>query len=143
MSESGFCRNCGLELGNDNFCSKCGTARSTSAEPSALPTRAPSVVPASGANSEKPRAVSGTWGQRLQRVLSVRIGCMGLIVAGVAAALTGALWEPLAAIVFWPVLIAFMLAAIFNDENVLNCPHCRKRVKIGASTCHHCGQTVR
>lgn len=23
------------------------------------------------------------------------------------------------------------------------CPSCRKRVKIGASTCHHCGRDVR
>jgi hypothetical protein len=32
----------------------------------------------------------------------------------VAAAFTGALWEPLAAIVFWPVFVTFMLAAIFK-----------------------------
>jgi hypothetical protein len=25
---------------------------------------------------------------------------------------------------------------------VLYCPHCRKRVKIGATSCHHCGRTV-
>lgn len=26
--------------------------------------------------------------------------------------------------------------------SALKCPHCRKRVKLGATVCHHCGRTV-
>ena len=42
-----------------------------------------------------------------------------------------------------PVYVLVLLIAILADENVLQCPLCRKRVKAGAATCHHCGQGVR
>lgn len=31
------------------------------------------------------------------------------------------------------------VGGILNDANVLDCPKCRKMVKIGAVRCHHCG----
>ena len=33
--------------------------------------------------------------------------------------------------------------AVFNDEQMIRCDQCGKRVKLGASTCHHCGYARR
>lgn len=77
----------------------------------------------------------------VERALSFRIlfGCAFVaIVAGVIASL---LWTPLAYLAI-PVFLVVWGLAIVNDDNVLRCPYCAKRVKLGASTCHHCGRTV-
>ncbi len=52
---------------------------------------------------------------------------------GVGAALMW-LWIP-AVIIVW-------IAIAADPSQVAVCQHCRKRVKLGASTCHHCGRTV-
>jgi uncharacterized membrane protein len=82
------------------------------------------------------------WGQRLQRLVSFRIGCLAAIVALIVAAIASAVWRPLVGPVFFLVFAAVMVLAMFNDRNILYCPYCRKRVKMGATTCHHCGQNV-
>lgn len=88
--------------------------------------------------------VSGApWGQRLQRLGSIRVGCVSLFVALGAAFVSSLVWEPLAGIVFLIVFLLMMIAAVFNDDNILYCPHCRKRVKMGANTCHHCARAVK
>jgi predicted amidophosphoribosyltransferase len=39
-------------------------------------------------------------------------------------------------------IILFALIAVANLGK-LKCPHCRKRVKLGAGVCHHCGREVK
>lgn len=46
---------------------------------------------------------------------------------------------------FWlvaGVLVVFVAAAAASGRLVLRCPACRKRVKLGATACHHCGRSV-
>lgn len=48
-------------------------------------------------------------------------------------------------IIFFGVLaLAFIggLLPVITGERSFSCPHCRKMVKLGATTCHHCGQSV-
>lgn len=45
----------------------------------------------------------------------------------------------------WAGLLIFGGAAVLpllNGRSALKCPYCRKRVKLGASVCHHCGRPV-
>jgi predicted amidophosphoribosyltransferase len=42
--------------------------------------------------------------------------------------------------VFWLTLAGVWL--VLNVVSPGTCPHCRKRVKFLASTCHHCGKAV-
>ncbi len=58
------------------------------------------------------------------------------ILAGIPAVL---IWEPLAAPVVVTVFFAMLALMSLNPPS---CPHCRKRVKIGATTCRGCGQQV-
>jgi predicted amidophosphoribosyltransferase len=51
------------------------------------------------------------------------------------------LWQPLVWL-GWPLYALLVLASVFDDTNVLYCPFCRKRVKLNAKACHHCGRTV-
>lgn len=39
-------------------------------------------------------------------------------------------------------IVLFILIAVANVGK-LRCPHCGKRVKLGASACHHCGREVK
>lgn len=48
-------------------------------------------------------------------------------------------------IVFWVVFaigLAGSVVPLLAGTTALKCPHCRKRVKLGASACHHCGRAV-
>ncbi len=77
----------------------------------------------------------------LQRALSIRIIFGSLFAALLISVVLGVLWGPLVYL-FFPIFALAYGGAILNDANVLYCPYCRKRVKLGANTCHHCGRTV-
>jgi hypothetical protein len=64
---------------------------------------------------------------------------LGVIAGAVAGIASNALVGPVAIVV---AVIVWVFAAV-NPQTVLYCPFCRKRVKAGASACHHCGRTVR
>jgi hypothetical protein len=38
--------------------------------------------------------------------------------------------------------IVLLIAIAAANLGKLKCPNCRKRVKLGASVCHHCGREV-
>ena len=61
--------------------------------------------------------------------------------AAIVGYLLSRLWGPLVWLT-WPLYGLLLLAAVFNDDNVLYCPFCKKRVKMGAQACHHCGRNV-
>lgn len=48
----------------------------------------------------------------------------------------GAIWAG------WAIGAGLLAFGWWRGALVLKCPHCFKRVKIGAQTCHHCGKTV-
>lgn len=37
---------------------------------------------------------------------------------------------------------AAAVVPLLTGRSALRCPHCRKRVKLGATVCHHCSRTV-
>jgi hypothetical protein len=37
---------------------------------------------------------------------------------------------------------AAMILMLSSGRTALKCPFCRKRVKLGATVCHHCGRAV-
>ena len=76
-----------------------------------------------------------------------RLGCLSLFVALVVALIAESLHFPqiLVSILFFGVLaLCFVggLLPIIRGESAFSCPHCRKMVKLGANTCHHCGKSV-
>ncbi len=81
------------------------------------------------------------WGQRLGRLFSIRVQMACFFGAAIVGYLLSRLWEPLVWVT-WPLYGLLILAAVFNDDNVLYCPFCKKRVKMGAQACHHCGRNV-
>lgn len=38
--------------------------------------------------------------------------------------------------------VAVSVTPLLAGTSTLRCPYCRKRVKLGATACHHCGRTV-
>lgn len=63
----------------------------------------------------------------------------------VAPILIGVLWHGAPSFVL---LIAFLLGLaaaavpLLTGQSALKCPYCRKRVKLGATACHHCGRSA-
>jgi hypothetical protein len=63
------------------------------------------------------------------------------VAALVAAAIIGALFHFGSGGVFAVFVVLFVLIAVTNLGK-LRCPYCRKRVKLNARACHHCGREV-
>jgi hypothetical protein len=77
-----------------------------------------------------------------ENLLSFRLGCASIVIAAlVGAGLTAIGGEGLSWLAL-PVLILVWWFGAANPGTVLYCPYCRKRVKAGANTCHHCQQRV-
>lgn len=70
----------------------------------------------------------------------IRIAAVAIVGAVIGGFLTGGSQAGV-----WAGLIlgaAGGVAPLLAGSSVLRCPFCRKRVKLGASACHHCGRTV-
>jgi hypothetical protein len=68
---------------------------------------------------------------------------LALVCAAIPAGLLSELFggsSVVMGVVFWPLFIVLWYA--IAATNVLYCPRCGKRVKLGHDTCHHCGATV-
>jgi FtsH-binding integral membrane protein len=82
------------------------------------------------------------WGQIIANLFSLRLfyvcAASSLTVGIVLAAL---IWEPLAYLAV-PLFFALWLGLSISPTTVAYCPYCSKRVKLGASACHHCGRAV-
>lgn len=82
----------------------------------------------------------GLWGGRLARALSIRALLLSLVVGVCAGVVVSLIWSSVAIMwVVWPVAAVTYLLAVFNDVQMVKCDQCRKRVKMGADACHHCG----
>jgi Flp pilus assembly protein TadB len=77
-----------------------------------------------------------------QTLFSFRFLLGNLLIAAVIAILPSLLWPVLGSVVFFAAFAVLVVVGATNPELVLYCPHCKKRVKAGASACHHCGRTV-
>lgn len=83
------------------------------------------------------------WGRRLRKLTSWRVLGTAILVGILGGLALSYIWEPLGTWAFWPLFVTALLLAMFNDDAVLYCPHCGKRVKVGHDTCHHCGRDVK
>ncbi len=79
----------------------------------------------------------------IARALSIRVIALSLVVGVCAGVLLQLVWPgvPLMPVV-WLVAAACYVMAVLNDEQMIRCPRCMKRVKMGADTCHHCGYSA-
>ena len=67
----------------------------------------------------------------------IGVGLLGAVVGGFATSGN--------TVGVWAGFLIFGGAAVLpllNGRSALKCPYCRKRVKLGASVCHHCGRAV-
>jgi hypothetical protein len=78
---------------------------------------------------------------RWERLLHFRFWLACVLVALAPTALLMWLWEPLrwTSWLFLPVVVAVGVA---GGPVAYVCPHCRKRVKAGATVCRRCGRDV-
>lgn len=127
------CHACGESLYFEaRFCSACGTNVRAATGPGFSTRR--------GSPSEG-KSAAQIWMGRIGRLLSIRIWIGSLFGCLIISVILGMIWEPLTwtFFVLWP---ASLFAWFFADDQELTCPWCRKLVKLGATTCHHCGRVV-
>ena len=70
----------------------------------------------------------------------IRIVGVAIVGAVIGGFLTGG-----SQVGIWAGLIlggAGAILPLLNGTSALKCPYCRKRVKLGATVCHHCGRSV-
>lgn len=86
--------------------------------------------------------ISANPGHFFQTLFSVRWGCSAMLLALIPAVIGSLITPVLGTILFFVVFVPVWIIGAANPGNVLYCPYCRKRVKVGATTCHHCGRSV-
>lgn len=83
------------------------------------------------------------WGRRLDRAMRARVMFSSLAVALLAGVVVNSFWVAGAVPALIGVGVLVYGFQVLDDDLVLACPYCRKRVKAGASVCHHCTRAVR
>lgn len=78
----------------------------------------------------------------VRNLSSTRNIMAAFVVAALLAAIPLWIWQPLGIGVFLIVFVIALVGAAADPSRSLYCPSCSKRVKIGASTCHHCGREI-
>ena len=79
------------------------------------------------------------WGRRLARAFSLRVIFFSFVFGFAVYALASFVWSGTPLAVMWTAAAAVYVMAVTNDEQMLRCDACGKRVKLGAVRCHHCG----
>lgn len=78
----------------------------------------------------------------ISRALSIRVIFLSLVGGVVGGVLVTSIAPAVPTMpVVWIVAGLVYVVAVMNDEQMVKCDACSKRVKMGASTCHHCGYT--
>jgi hypothetical protein len=78
----------------------------------------------------------------LDRIFSFRIIAVAFLIGLLFAMGAELVWKPLVAPAFFLGAVGTYALAVLNPANVMRCPHCGKRAKMGTSTCHHCGRAL-
>lgn len=102
---------------------------------------APGVVPqaATAAAPVRSRLTLATGFGMAQRAFSLRVIFTSLVIGGIAGVVVGIYLPSLTMPAFWGVAALCYLGTVANGAQMTKCDACMKRVKMGASTCHHCG----
>ena len=89
----------------------------------------------------EPQRLTISWAATVRKLFSFRLMLGAIVVAVVVGAVASLAWQPLAYI--WiPTFLLVWVGGALNPLHVLYCPYCKKRVKAGADSCHHCGRVV-
>ena len=80
-----------------------------------------------------------TWGGRIGRAFSLRVVLSSLFTGLLAGVVVGLVWPAAQMVVMWSAAAICYVGFVVADGQMTKCDACRKRVKLGASTCHHCG----
>lgn len=88
-------------------------------------------------------AVGATLPHMIARALSIRVIGLSLLVGIAAGVLVNQAAPTIPTMpVVWVVAAMVYLLAVLNEAQMIRCSACGKRVKMGSSTCHHCGYTA-
>lgn len=82
-----------------------------------------------------------TAGEAIRQLASIRLILIALFGGLLVAIPLSMIARPLG-YAFFPVFLLLWIGTALSRDYALYCPHCRKRVKMGANVCHHCGRTV-
>jgi hypothetical protein len=91
--------------------------------------------------SKKPTPVSGR-GINWRNLGSFRLAMAAFFVALLFAVPASLVSSLLATIAFVLAILLVYAYALLNPGFQAYCPHCRRRVRLGSGTCHHCGRRV-
>jgi hypothetical protein len=80
-----------------------------------------------------------TAGGYAARALSLRNIVGSFVAAFIVAVLVGLAWPAAIGPVLVIAFLVVYLARVLNPAQMLKCDACGKRVKMGYTTCHHCG----
>lgn len=75
------------------------------------------------------------------KALSIRVFFVAIFIGALASVLLGDLWHPLRYLGI-PIGFLVWIAVVIDPTTAAKCPACHKRVKVGATTCHHCSRSV-
>ena len=78
-----------------------------------------------------------------QRATSLRVLASAIFAGIILGWLASLISEDFGFPIFAATAVGVLLIQVLNEDNVIVCPECRGRVKLGASRCRHCGQPVR
>jgi hypothetical protein len=107
-------------------------------EATAQPQRAPSAGKSGTPTAGRQLATAGEAVRRLASIRLVLIALFGGLVVAIPLSMIA---RPLG-YAFFPVFLLLWIGTALSRDYALACPHCRKRVKMGADVCHHCGRAV-
>lgn len=153
-----YCDQCGApQRPEARFCASCGTPRADQphAQRHDVPLTPPLAYSPSNAGAHGPDDTRAQFvlrtlltqvrrhpGQVLANAFSTRLMWTAMLVALVPGVL-GALIAPVVSgVLFIGTFVVVWILSAANPLVVLHCPACRKRVKMGALSCHHCGRIV-
>ena len=71
--------------------------------------------------------------------MSLRVILLTLVFGVCFGVVVGLVWHGVGMWLTWVAATGVPLTAVFNDEQLVHCDVCGKRVKMGYATCHHCG----
>jgi hypothetical protein len=77
------------------------------------------------------------------RALSVRLLGTAMFAGFIVSIPFGFIWQPLQLAVIVIVGAVAWVALLLDDDFTLYCPECKKRVKMWADRCHHCGASAK
>lgn len=149
-----YCGQCGGEVGAaDVFCRSCGARHDPDAraveQPATLSAPAPPDLPSAAGESQIAWVLKVCLAQLrqhpgtvLRNAFSFRLMFAAFLIAAVPGVIGSLIHPVVGSVLFFATFVVAWLLSAANPLVAMYCPHCAKRVKTGAASCHHCGRAV-